>query len=179
MSSDIIWIASFDIGKKNFAFCIEETDRASLLKLKKKIPVMGKKTEAPTRYNLDGTPTPKMKKILDAVCHNGKLILFKNSDLTANCADVSLDPETFHNMTDLLDSYRAYWGTHSAGARTRLRLRRTAMVRGRAPTTRNPYGHEQFLHRLARQDQPGDRELAGQGHRKERQGDDGAGLLKA
>lgn len=101
LDRDVIWIASFDIGKKNFAFCVEEIDRSSLLSFKKKIP--------DPRYNPDGTPTPEMKKVLDAVCHNGKIVLFKNSDLTANCSSVYLDPETFHNMTDLLDSYSEYW----------------------------------------------------------------------
>ena len=101
---DPIWIASFDIGKKNFAFCIEEVDRSKLVRQKKKLDLLGK-----NRYNPDGTPGVGMKKILKAVCHNGKIVLFKNSDLTMNCAAVYLDPETFHNMIDLLDSYREYW----------------------------------------------------------------------
>ena len=51
-----------------------------------------------------------MKTILDKVCKNGKVILFKNSDLTENCDKrLKLDPESFHNMTDLLDSYKTYW----------------------------------------------------------------------
>ena len=31
MSNDIIWVASFDIGKKNFAFYIEEIDITEIL----------------------------------------------------------------------------------------------------------------------------------------------------
>jgi hypothetical protein len=62
------------------------------------------------RYNIDGTPTTAMQNLLDQVCMNGKTILHTNSDLTENCKKGSyLDPETFHNMTDLLDSYSEYW----------------------------------------------------------------------
>jgi hypothetical protein len=102
MNSDIIWIASFDIGKKNFAFYIEETNITSLLNLDN-IPKIN-------RYNPDGTTTPSFEKLIKNICVNGKTILFKNNDLTKNCNKKSyLDPETFHNMTDLLDKYKKYW----------------------------------------------------------------------
>ena len=32
--NEIIWIASFDIGKCNFAFCVEEIDMTKLKSLK-------------------------------------------------------------------------------------------------------------------------------------------------
>lgn len=97
-----IWIASFDIGSKNFAFYIEEMDRKTLENVKN-IPKQ-------KRYNEDGTPTINMQYVLDDVCKNGKTILHKNNDLTNNCRKgKTLDPETFHNMTDLLDSYSEYW----------------------------------------------------------------------
>ena len=96
------WIASFDIGKKNFAFCVEEVD-VSELHAYENIPVK-------FRYNADGTPSPDMKVLLSKICKNGKIITFLNSDLTDGCAPGKyLDPETFHNMTDLLDSYQKYW----------------------------------------------------------------------
>lgn len=102
MTHQKIWCASFDIGKKNFCFYIEEMDSNSLMKIKN-IP----KTQ---RYNIDGTPTPGMVKILNQVYMNGKTILHKNSDLTDNCEKGKyLDPETFHNMVDLLDKYSEYW----------------------------------------------------------------------
>jgi hypothetical protein len=102
--SDTIWLASFDIGKKNFAFCIEETDRSELLSLSQNNLPLGQ------RYNKNGTPTPKMKTMLDSICGNGRLVLFKNNDLTENCAVGSyLDPESYHNMTDVLDQYREQW----------------------------------------------------------------------
>lgn len=105
--SEVIWIASFDIGKKNFAFCIEELNKSELLSIKN-IPSI-------KRYNEDGTPTPKMETVLNQVFANGKIILHKNLDLTENCdPKAKLDPETFHNMNDVLDNYLEYWDKCSA-----------------------------------------------------------------
>jgi len=99
---NLIWIASVDIGKKNFAFCIEEFNKTELLSIQNILPIK--------RYNEDGTPTHKMQEILDQVCANGKIILYKNIDLTENCnPKAKLDPETFHNMIDVLDKYIDYW----------------------------------------------------------------------
>ncbi len=100
--TDIVWIASFDIGKRNFAFYIEEFDKSEIMNLPK-IP----KTR---RYNADGTTTPAFAKVVKSVCVNGKNILFRNTDLTTGCNKNSyLDPETFHNMTYLLDEYVEFW----------------------------------------------------------------------
>lgn len=97
-----IWCASFDIGSVNFAFYIEEIDK-NKLELIKNIP-------SSKRYTDNGTPTKAMQKILDAVYKNGKTILHKNSDISKNCIKgKKLDTNTFHNMTDLLDSYSDYW----------------------------------------------------------------------
>ena len=99
---ETIWIGSFDIGSVNFAFYVEETNRESFKNIKN-IPDK-------QRYNDDGTPTPAMQKILESVCKNGKTILHKNSDISKNCVKgKQLDQNTFHNMTDLLDSYSEYW----------------------------------------------------------------------
>lgn len=99
---DLIYVASFDIGKKNFSFYIEEFDLNSLSSLQN-IP----KNE---RYNPNGTPTPKMQQLLKKIYKNGRTILFKNSDLTEGCEkNKYLDTEVYHNMTDLLDEYRKYW----------------------------------------------------------------------
>jgi len=99
---DLIWAVSIDIGKKNFAFYIEEFDRNTLLSLEN-IP----KTE---RYNPNGTTTPKMEKILKNIYRNGRTILYKNSDLTEGCAQGSyIDTETYHNMNSLLDQHIEYF----------------------------------------------------------------------
>ena len=100
--SNTIWCASFDIGSVNFAFYIEEVDYEDLSKIKN-IPNK-------TRYNVDGTPTSDMQNILKEVYKNGKTILHINSDISKNCVKgKQLDQNTFHNMTDLLDSYSEYW----------------------------------------------------------------------
>lgn len=102
-----IWVASFDIGKRNFSWYIEEFDKKKLLSIKN---IPDKEC-----YNIDGTPTKNMKTILDKVCMNGKCILHMNSDITQNCdPGKQLDPETFHNMTDLLDKYGDYWDNCSS-----------------------------------------------------------------
>lgn len=100
--TDIVWVASFDIGKKNFAFYIEEFDKKKLLE----IPYVPKKE----RYHSNGSTTPEFSKVVKSVCLNGKKILFINTDLTEGCNQKSyLEPEHFHNMTDLLDKYVEYW----------------------------------------------------------------------
>jgi hypothetical protein len=100
--TDKIWIASFDMGKKNFAFCIEEIDKKELTQVKN--------IAVNKRYLPDGTPTENMRSILEQIYQNGKIVLYKNLDLTQNCnPKLKLDPETFHNMIDVLDNYVEYW----------------------------------------------------------------------
>lgn len=102
IESDIVWIASFDIGKRNFAFYIEEFNKSEIMNL----PIIPKTK----RYNVDGSTTSTFGEIVKKVCTNGKNILFMNTDLTVGCNNTSyLDPEYFHNMTDLLDKYSEYW----------------------------------------------------------------------
>ena len=76
----MIRVASFDIGKKNFAFVVEEFTQDDI-------------------QNIN-------KKDLNSVYKHGKVIVFENLDLTANCnKKCYLDPRTFINMTDTLDRY--------------------------------------------------------------------------
>lgn len=98
----IEWIGSFDIGKKNFAFYIEEIDSELLSNIKN--------ITKEKRYNKDGTCTNSFKKIMNDLYKNGKTILHVNADLTQNCKKGKyLDPEIFHNMVDHLDKYSDYW----------------------------------------------------------------------
>jgi len=97
-------IAAFDIGKKNFAFVIEEIDAIEYSTLDN-IP----KKE---RYNKDGTITPAFKLIIDEVYKKGDIKLIRNIDLTGGCdASKYLDKRTYINMTDCLDKYKDYWDT--------------------------------------------------------------------
>ena len=96
------YIASFDIGKKNFAFCIEKIDK-SIIKTITNIP----KSQ---RYYKNGTPTPDFQKILDKLYTVGSVELLGVIDLTKNCDKKAyLDPQTFLNMIEELDTYKKYW----------------------------------------------------------------------
>jgi hypothetical protein len=98
--SDVLWIASFDIGYRNLCFSIEEVSCDALRCIQ---PIPKDK-----RYNVDGTPTKAQQNVLERVYTNAKTIFFKNTDLT-NKAMKTLDPEVFHLLTDLLDKYVSYW----------------------------------------------------------------------
>lgn len=102
-----IWIASFDIGKKNFAFCIEEVDTQQLQQIQN-LP----KSQ---RYHTDGTATKEFMNVLRQVCRSGRLILIKNVDLTDGCnMKISLDPKIFIHMNQCLRTYKSYWDKCSA-----------------------------------------------------------------
>jgi len=92
-------VASFDIGKKNFSFYVEEFDSSKI-----PTPIISEK------YNIDGTPTKSMENYLSKIYKNGTKILLLNSDLTEGCDKKAyLDQLTFYNMTDLLDKYKEIW----------------------------------------------------------------------
>lgn len=95
-------IVSFDIGKKNFAFVIEEIDKEKL----KNIENIPKKD----RYNKDGTCTTDFLDLINKLYDCGSIKLICNLDLTYNCNPKKyLDHRTFINMTNELDKYREYW----------------------------------------------------------------------
>ena len=97
-----IIITSFDIGKKNFAFVIEEID-LDKLKFVQNIPKN-------IRYNPDGLSTSIFNKTLSSLYQCGKVLLFRNLDLTGDCDKKAyLDPKTFFNMNTELDKYKEYW----------------------------------------------------------------------
>jgi hypothetical protein len=104
MSSDgdIIWVASFDIGKVNFCFHIGQVD----VKRMRELP----KIPRAKRYNPNGTMTDAYAKVVGVGIKSGVSIVFQNSDLTEGCPKGAyLDSEMYHNMTQLLDKYADYW----------------------------------------------------------------------
>jgi hypothetical protein len=102
-----IWLASFDIGTKNFAFYIEEFDQ-NLLENVKKIPKN-------KRCTTTGESTPIFKEEIKKVYTNGKTILLQKLDVTTGCdEDKYLDHKVFLNMTSVLDEYIPYWNKCSA-----------------------------------------------------------------
>lgn len=101
MEGKSTWAASFDIGYRNFAFCVEEYDAEMLTSL----PKIAKAD----RFNPDGTLTEDFGDVVEKACLNGKVVLFRNIDLTGGRKIESLDMELFHAMTDVLDEYTEYW----------------------------------------------------------------------
>jgi len=102
-----IWIASFDIGKVNFCFMVEEVPVDSLSKLTaSNIPLRD-------RYNRDGTHTPEFAGLMREVCATGKVLLIDNVNLTLgvdNPKNKILDPQVLVNMYAVLDKYKsAFW----------------------------------------------------------------------
>ena len=100
---NIIHIVSFDIGKINFAFYIEEIDLSSFKNIKN--------ISSLKRYNINGTPTEEFREILNNVYKNGKKILLKKYDLTTKDVDKDkyFDFNLCYNMVDVLDEYEEYW----------------------------------------------------------------------
>ena len=96
-------VASFDIGKKNFAFCIEEFDS---LKLSELINI--RKSD---RFSAGKeTITSGFSTLLAALFLNGAVLLHKNLDLTCNTVKGKyLDTQIFYNMTEALDTYREFF----------------------------------------------------------------------
>ena len=97
-----IWIASFDIGKCNFAFYIEEINLTlinSIINISKE-----------KRYNYNGTCTEDFEKIMENIYENGKKILLKNVNLTEGTdKNKYFDTDICYNMFDVLNEYQEYW----------------------------------------------------------------------
>lgn len=119
----MIRCASFDIGKKNFSFYIEEFDKNSL------------PSSLEMRYNLDGSIDSELKTQLNKIYNNGKTILHKNYNLeTCLSNDIKkkrkkrrkkgdilistnkekkdtkcIENSVFFNMIDVLNKYIEEW----------------------------------------------------------------------
>ena len=93
------YIASFDIGKVNFAFYVEEVDTLELEKM----------TTIPKnrRYKSDGAPTDDFERLISSIYLNGNTILYKNLNLTVGTEKSKyLDPKIYYNMIRELDKYK-------------------------------------------------------------------------
>jgi len=100
--NDIIWVASFDIGKCNFCFYIEEF---KLSQIESIINIPKSK-----RYNPNGTCTPEFNLILNQIYMNGTKKLLKNVNLTKGTdKNKYFDIELCHNLIDVLDEHSEYW----------------------------------------------------------------------
>ena len=106
-----LYIASFDIGKKNFAFCVEEVNKTLITNLEK--------TAVKHRYNKDGTLTELFKPIVREIYNSGSICLYKNVDLTEIAEKQSgksmkdkkkyIEPELYVAMTTVLNEHKDIW----------------------------------------------------------------------
>ena len=99
---NMIWIASFDIGKCNFSFYIEEINIDNLKSLEN--------LKKEDRYFPNGTCKKEFASLMEKIYKNGKKILLKNVDLTVGTdKDKYFDSDICYNMFDVLDEYKEYW----------------------------------------------------------------------
>ena len=95
-------VVSFDIGKKNFAFCIDKVYSSRLNKLN----VIPKKD----RYNKDGTAKPVFETELNKLYKCSSVVLMRNLDLTEGCDNSKyLDDKVYVNLLHTLDEYKKEW----------------------------------------------------------------------
>lgn len=101
--NETLWIASFDIGKVNFAFYVEEINLFELNSIKN-IP-------KDKRYNPNGTYTPEFEELMNKyIYQNGNKKLLRNINLTDGTdKDKYFDTDICYNMFDVLDEYQEYW----------------------------------------------------------------------
>jgi hypothetical protein len=91
-----IWIASFDIGIKNFAFWVEKYSSENVNDLRKKY-------SAPT-YSPDGTASQKTQEMLELIYTSGQCIIFENNALTDE-KKATVNRDTLCSLTELLDQH--------------------------------------------------------------------------
>lgn len=101
-------IASFDIGKVNFAQYIEEVDVDKILLLENEYKSLPKKLQRKTK----GEVTPQMQSILDKLYLSGTRINTGVYDIgDKNSIKEALSMETRRNLICHLESFREMWDT--------------------------------------------------------------------
>ena len=99
---EIIWIASFDIGKCNFSFYVEEINLTNLKSIKN--------IKKEDRYFNNGTCTKEFASLMETIYNNGCNKLLKNVNLTEGTdKEKYFDSDICYNMFDVLDEYKEYW----------------------------------------------------------------------
>jgi hypothetical protein len=98
-----ILVASFDMGQRNFAFCIERIPLDGW----ESIPHIPKRH----RYLKNGQCTPPFASVLDTVTSKGQLVYWKHVDLTS----IGSTPEqVLFKCTSVLDDHLSWWQQSSA-----------------------------------------------------------------
>lgn len=106
-SKDKIRIASFDIGKKNFAQYIEDADIPTLEKLEKEYHNLPKKLQR--KYS--GPMNSDIEKIINEIFLSSTRIQTGVYDLRDDKTSNALDIKTRSNLLNHLESYNALWNT--------------------------------------------------------------------
>jgi hypothetical protein len=96
---EIMRVVAFDMGTRNFAFCVEEI----VDPLPEKRP--------PPRFELDGQAVPEYKSFLEEkIFRNGRLIEVQCIDLKTYCEDRNLK-SIYLALTDVLNAFTRLWDT--------------------------------------------------------------------
>lgn len=98
-------IASFDIGKKNFAQYVERFDEVMLAPLQKKYASLPKNKQR----RVKGPMNDEIAKILEAIYMIGERVQVGVYDLRADVESKKLDVATRKNILLHLDSYSELW----------------------------------------------------------------------
>lgn len=102
-----IRIASFDVGKKNFAQYIEDTDVEKILSLERRYKLLPKKMQRKTK----GVVSNEIADILNEIFLSGERIQTGVYDLRNDKTCNNLDMETRNNILCHLEKYRELWDT--------------------------------------------------------------------
>lgn len=97
-----IRIASFDIGKVNFAHYIEDVDTPTILKLEQEYKSLPKKLQRKTKGEL----TPQIRNIIEGLYLSGKRVHTGVYDIRSNKED-TFDIQTRKNLICHLDKHRS------------------------------------------------------------------------
>lgn len=90
-------IATFDMGTRNFAFCVEQVDDDP------RVP------RVKARFDVDGAPTDEYKQYLEhGVYNRGRLIELKCVDLEALCKQQGFS-SVYLALVTVLNQYTALW----------------------------------------------------------------------
>ena len=106
------YIVSFDIGKKIFAFVIEQLNYKSLQKLSNQTIITKKSRYHDNKSSKDiiGTPTNSFNIILESLYMMNKIVLISNNDLTTDAVGKTiLEEQIYLNMYEVLSKYSDYW----------------------------------------------------------------------
>ncbi|MCK5345475.1 MAG: hypothetical protein KAR20_18830, partial [Candidatus Heimdallarchaeota archaeon] len=102
-----IRIASFDIGKKNFAQYTEDADKDVLLRLEIEYSALPKKLQR----RVGGAINSRIEEMITSICLAGKRIQTGVYDLRDDKTSDKLDMQTRKNILGHLERYNGLWST--------------------------------------------------------------------